>query len=124
MSAEFDPIVTRVADASLQRLGKWRSVFAGWQLGTRPRGDGECEAVRDHREVTMLLRAEVTALTRILIETKVIDQVTLTRIVGEEAEYLSQAYEGKFPGAKAIDDGMSFDLKEWVETQRRLGFPP
>lgn len=124
MTSPVDPIVARVAEASLQRLGKWRSVFAGWQLGTRARGDGESEAVRDHREVTMLLRAEVSALTRILLEAKVVDQNTLTRIVGEEAEYLSQAYERTFPGAKAIDDGMTFDLKVWVETTRRLGFPP
>jgi len=119
-----DPVVARVADASLQRLAKWRSVFAGWQLGTRPRGDGESEAVRDHREVTMLLRAEVSALTRILLEAKLVDQNTLTRIVGEEAEYLSQAYEGKFPGARAIDEGMDFDVQTWAETTRRMGFPP
>ena len=35
------------------RLTKWRSVFAGWQLGTRAKGDPECDAVRDHREVTI-----------------------------------------------------------------------
>lgn len=120
----MDPVVAQVANASLQRLAKWRSVLAGWQLGTRPRGDGESEAVRDHREVTLLLRAEVTALTRILLERNVVEDETLTRIVGEEAEYLSKAYEDRFPGARAFDDGMTFDLPEWVETQRRLGFPP
>jgi hypothetical protein len=120
----IDPLVGRVAFGSLNRLAKWRSVFAGWQLGTRPRGDGECEAVRDHREVTMLLRAEVSALVRVLIEAKVVDGDTWTRILGEEAEYLSQAYESKFPGAKAIDDGMTFELADWLETTRKLGFPP
>lgn len=120
----MDPVIARVADASLQRLAKWRSVFTGWQLGTRLRGDGESEAVRDHREVTILLRAEVNAVTRILLEAKVVDQETLTRIIGEEAEYLNQAYERQFPGARAVDDGMHFDLEQWVETQRRLGFPP
>jgi len=123
--SELDPTIARVANASLQRLAKWRSVFAGWQLGTRLRGDGESEAVRDHREVTILLRAEVNALTRILLEAKVVDQEALTRrVMGEEAEYLNQAYERKFPGARAVDDGMSFDVAQWVETQRRLGFPP
>lgn len=52
----------------LQKLCKWRSVFAGWQLGTRPDTDAECQAVRDHREVTMLMRAELSALTALLIE--------------------------------------------------------
>lgn len=45
----------------LEKLGKWRSLFAGWQLGTRLDNDPECQAVRDHREVTMLLRTEVNA---------------------------------------------------------------
>jgi hypothetical protein len=118
-----DPTIARIAAASLNRLAKWRAVFAGWQLGTRPRGDGESEAVRDHREVTMLLRAEVNALTRILLDQKVVDQDTLTRVVGEEAEYLSRAYEDKFPGATAVDDGVSF-TPEFAETARRMGFPP
>src|SRR5205809_59165 len=48
--------------AALNRLTKWRSVFAGWQLGTRPLGDPECDAVRDHREVTILMRAELTTI--------------------------------------------------------------
>lgn len=119
-----DPTIARIADASLQRLAKWRSVFAGWQLGTRSRGDGESEAVRDHREVTILLRAEVNTLTRILLEAKIVDAETLTRIVGEEAEYLNRACEAKFPGAKAADYGMDFKLPEWADTMRRLEFPP
>jgi hypothetical protein len=119
-----DPIIARVADASLNRLAKWRSVFAGWQLGTRPRGDGECEAVRDHREATLLLRAEVNALTAILLNAKIVDQDTLMRVVGEEAEYLSAALEKKFPGAEATDAGMTFAVVEWSKTMTRLGFPP
>jgi len=124
VSGSPDRAIAAVAEASLNRLAKWRSVFAGWQLGTRARGDGESEAVRDHREVTMLLRAEVSALTRILLEAKLVDQATLTRIVGEEAEYLGRAYERKFPGARAVDEGMDFDIATWVETTRRMGFPP
>lgn len=50
--------------AALNKLAKWRSVFAGWQLGTRLKEDPECQAVKDHREVTILLRAEVSALLR------------------------------------------------------------
>jgi hypothetical protein len=33
---------------ALQKLAKWRLIFAGWQLGTRLKGDPECDAVRDH----------------------------------------------------------------------------
>jgi hypothetical protein len=48
---------------ALNRLTKWRNVFVGWQLGTREKGDPEGDAVRDHREQSIILRAEVTALT-------------------------------------------------------------
>ena len=119
-----DPVVVAAASASLNRLGKWRMILAGWQLGTRPKGDPESDAVRDHREATMLLRAEVTALTRVLVEKGVCDRETLLRLVGEEAEYLSQAYEERFPGAKATDDGISLDPVEFTKTTTRMGFRP
>ena len=53
--------------AALNRLCKWRAIFAGWQLGTRAKGDPESDAVRDHREVTILLRAEASAMTGLLL---------------------------------------------------------
>ena len=33
---------------ALNVLAKWRTLLAGWQLGTRPKGDPECDAVSDH----------------------------------------------------------------------------
>src|SRR5258707_8554059 len=47
--------------AALNRLTKWRTHYAGWQLGTRAKGDPESDAVRDHRELTMLLRVDLTS---------------------------------------------------------------
>jgi hypothetical protein len=41
--------------SALERLAKWRTLFAGWQLGTRPKGEPESDAVRDHREATLML---------------------------------------------------------------------
>lgn len=60
-------LIQRYFDA-LNKLTKWRMVFAGWQLGTRPKGDPECDAVRDHREATMIQRVEISALSRLLIK--------------------------------------------------------
>lgn len=54
-------------ERAVLRLTRWRTLFAGWQLGTRPKGDPECDAVADHRELSVLLRAEVTALTGLLL---------------------------------------------------------
>lgn len=103
--------------AALERLTKWRAIFAGWQLGTRLADDPESQAVRDHREVTMLLRAENSALVALLIEKGVFTGQEWTAQVGVEAEALSKAYEGKFPGMKANDSGMTIDHRA-VETMK------
>lgn len=101
-----------------ERLCKWRSVFAGWQLGTRPIGDPECDAVRHHREVTIVLRAEVSGVVRVLLDKGLITQDELNRIMAEEAEHLSAAFERKFPGFKARDYGMEIDARVAAETMR------
>ncbi len=96
--------------AKLNRLVKWRSVFAGWQLGTRPDSDPECQAVRDHREVTILLRAEVTALTGLLIERGVVNADDFMGAVGVEADRLSADYAQRFRGMEATDDGIAMNV--------------
>lgn len=40
--------------SALNRVTKWRSIFTGWQLGTRAKGDPEGDAVRDHRELSII----------------------------------------------------------------------
>lgn len=92
------------------RLTKWRSVFAGWQLGTRAKGDPECDAVRDHREVTILLRAEVSALTKLFLDKGVFTQEEFQATLIEEAGLLSKDYEEKFPGMRATDIGIDIDV--------------
>jgi hypothetical protein len=94
----------------IERLGKWRTVFAGWQLGTRAKGDPEGDAVRDHRELSMGLRAGENALTALLIKKGIFTAEEFTTQMQEEAKYLCEAYERRFPGFKATDDGMSMDI--------------
>ena len=104
--------------AALNRLGKWRTVFAGWQLGTRAKGDPESDAVRDHREVTMLLRCELTALTGLLIEKGIFTAEEFTAAIGKEAEQLSADYEKRFPGFKATDVGIQMDPQVAAQTMK------
>lgn len=108
----------------LVQLCKWRAVFAGWQLGTRADTDGECRAVRDHREVTILLRAEVSALVWLMIQARVFTVEQWEDALGREADALSVDYAGRFPGFTATDEGISMDIKLARETMARLGFPP
>jgi hypothetical protein len=98
--------------AALHRLSRWRAHFAGWQLGTRPLDDPEAQAVRDHREATMFLRAEVTALTALLREKGVFTESEQFAALQREADALCEMYEQRWPGARASDTGMSYDLAE------------
>lgn len=100
----------RLTDA-LNKLAKWRTVFASWQLGTRSSGDPECQAIKDHREVTILMRAEINALTKIILENKICTQEKLQEILLEEAQYLDRSYEKRFPGFSTSFIGVHIDKK-------------
>src|ERR1700676_5001430 len=95
-----------MSSQTLNRLCKWRAIFAGWQLGPRVNEDPEAQAVRDHREATLLLRVEVSALAVLLQEKGIITREEFQRQGDEEAEHLMRELEAIFPGAKATDEGM------------------
>jgi hypothetical protein len=109
-------------EAALDRVAKWRSVFAAWQLGTRPADDPECVALKDHRELTLLLRVEVSALAGLLIRKGLVTQQEWGDAVEEEAGLLNAAYEGRFPGMRATPDGIAYELPEALLTMRRMHF--
>jgi hypothetical protein len=116
--------VAERAHRALNVLTKWRSFFAGWQLGTQSDTHGPSKAVKDHREVTILLRAEVSALIGLLIDKRVCTQVEWTQKLGEEAEALNAMYAKRFDGVEATEHGLSYDPARSLETMRSLGFPP
>jgi hypothetical protein len=105
-------------DIALQRLTKWRNVFAGWQLGTRPKDDPEARAVKDHREVTILLRAEMNALLALLIEKNVFTLSEYQTALLAEALQSDQDMESRFPGYKSTDWGMSIDAEKAAVTTK------
>jgi hypothetical protein len=102
----------------LNILTKWRSVFAGWQLGTRSKEDPECQAVRDHREVTILMRAELSAMLGLLVKAGVFSREEFQRKMIEEADALNTMYEKRFPGMKANIDGIEMDIAKASETMK------
>jgi hypothetical protein len=113
-----NPEIGERALAALNRLCKWRTVLTGWQLGTRTTQDPEAQAVRDHRDQTMLLRAEVSALVALLISKGTFDGNEWAEQLREEADQLSTAYAAKFPGFVATDDGIDMFMPEAAETMK------
>lgn len=110
--------------AVLNRVTKWRAIFAGWQLGTRPKNDGECRAVKNHREITMLTRIELNAVSVLLIKKGLITQKELLEETALEAEHYERVLQEQFPGLRATDDGMSMQLPAAAETMKKYNFPP
>lgn len=94
---------------ALNRLTKWRNVFVGWQLGTREKGDPEGDAVRDHRELSMILRVEVTALTRLMLDKGVFTEEEFDAALAQEADLLNADFARRFPGIEATDEGLAMD---------------
>lgn len=88
------------------RLGHWRSVLTGWQLGTRATDDPESAAVSDHRELSLALRAELNALKALLVGNRVFTEQQFADQLQLEAKRLCELYEGRFPGFKAVDQGL------------------
>jgi len=103
--------------AAMNKIAKWRSVLAGQQLGTRPLGDPECDAVRDHREATILQRVELTAVSKLLIDKGVFTVEELQQGMIDECALLEQDYQKKFPGMRATDTGIEYDRRA-VHTMR------
>ena len=101
-----------------QRLAKWRTLFAGWQLGTRAKGDPEGDVVRDHREVTILLRAEMNALLGLLVAKGICTAEEFTVALEREADLLSADYAKRFPGIRAADHGLEFVPHIAADTMR------
>jgi hypothetical protein len=104
--------------AALNRLCKWRSVFAGWQLGTRDQEDPECQAVKDHRELSMLLRAEVSALVATLVQKGVFTVDEFNTNLEKEAVTMDVENEQRFPGFSSIAQGISMSMPEAAETMK------
>lgn len=105
-------------ELALNKLAKWRTVFAGWQLGTRPKGDPESDAVRDHRELSIILRAEENTLIGLLIEKGIFTEKEWIDALEKEAVQLDKDYEAKFPGFKTSQAGVEIDVQVAVETTK------
>jgi hypothetical protein len=109
---------------ALNRVAKWRTLLTGWQLGTRPKGDPESGAVRDHREVTILLRVEGSALVNLLVAKGLITAQEWDVALTQEANLLSAAFERRFPGVTATDDGLVMNPRKieaagWMKGWKR-----
>lgn len=95
--------------AALETVTKWRRAFMNWQLGDKPRDDPEACAVVEHREVTIMLRVESSALANLLVKKGVFTVDEFEAQLAVEAMHLSKMLEKAFPGYSAHIDGLHVD---------------
>ena len=88
------------------RLSRWRSVYATWQLGARDSDDAEGEAVADQRELTLNLRAEVNALSLLLVAKGVFTREEFFDELQRCSHELCRQNERRFPGFRTSDNGV------------------
>lgn len=110
-------------EAALNKVAKWRSVFASWLLGTRPANDHEVAYHRDLRELVILLRVETSALSGLLLERGIVTPEQLALAFTAEADNLDKLFEAKFPGMTTSAAGVHMTMPAAMQTMRRLGFP-
>lgn len=120
----MNPVIEKAYLAALNRLAKWRTVYAGWALGTTTAAHGPTKAAKDAAEAKLIMRVEITAISRLLIEKGIFTQDELMTTVTNECEHMQDALERKFPGMKATDRGIDMDIEKSLTTMQDLGFPP
>lgn len=105
--------------AKLNRVCKWRSILTGWQLGTRPAGDPEAQAIRDQRDLLIVLRCEVSALVALLVKADVFSLRAWEAQLGDEADALDAGFRERFPGMESTEHGIAIvDPAKAAETMR------
>lgn len=107
----------------LERLAKWRTVFTGWIIGTASKEMPGVRGVVDLMERTIILRAEISALTTMLRNKGVFTHAEFVTALEAEAAQLDSDFARLFPGYTATDHGINIDVKTARETNARLGFP-
>lgn len=100
-------------------LAKWRRFFANWQLGAVHEGSERYYAVANLHERTMLTRAEVSGITKILLDKGIVTQEELAEVMIDEYLYLSDGYAEQYPGFSAFDFGLNINLPEAKETLKK-----
>lgn len=108
---------------ALNRLSKWRTVLAGWHLGSMSVDRPGVAAMRDLQDFRLVVRAELTAVTALLIEKGVFTSEELTRQVGIEAHFMDKQMETLFPGFRTTATGLIMDPAEASVTMKQKGFP-
>lgn len=98
----------------LQTLCKWRAIYQ--MMATMGERNSFERYVRDVADKHLLLRAEVTALSALLLQKGVFTQVEFAAQLDVEAEHLCEIMAQAYPGFRAMPEGLSLEMPEAQQT--------
>jgi hypothetical protein len=113
----------------LNKLCKWRMIFAGWHLGsktltTNGRATPGVAAMRDLMDKWLIMRAESSALAMLLRDKGLFTNEEFQDAIMKEAALLDKELESVFPEFKTSDLGIVvIDPKLALKTTVEKGFP-
>lgn len=113
---------------AMNRLNHWGMLLTGRIVGTLRSEDPRSKGYRDLFQKLLILRAEVTVLTGLLLElsdssgNQLISLTELQQRLVAEADKLCKDYEERFPGFRSTDDSLLvFDPEKAAEVMK--GWP-
>jgi len=123
-------LIASMLDKALNRLTKWRRLLAAWHHGARvllpgqsPKLDSSAEvaATIDSEERLLIFRAELSALTSLLIQKGVISVQEFNHSTIAAADDLNMQLSKAWPGISADATGLTFSYLG-VVTMNERGF--
>lgn len=105
-----------MSTAALETLCKWRNVYG--LMATMGSQESFERYVRDTADKHLLLRAEVNAMTALLIQKGVFTATEFAVQLDVEAEHLSGVMVEAFPGFEATEIGLTMKMPEVQETMQ------
>ena len=107
-----DPVIAAVANNSLARVLQWADAMATQMTPAENISEGDRTdlylGLKDILEKLIIIRCELTAITGQIIRWDKSASDELVRRIGEEAEYLNQAYEQRFPSLVTSENGITW----------------
>jgi len=104
--------IKQAYDSAMKRLNAWGMLLTGRIAGTLRAEDPRSKGYRDLFQKLLVLRAEVNALTAVLVAKGVMTTEEFTAQITDEAEFLNLEYEKRFPGVRSTEAGLEvFDPK-------------
>lgn len=100
---------SRLCHLSMRYVGAFMEVAQGKGVGLIPQDHPGLHEVRDLINLILLCRAEINALTKCLINQRVLETESFSKQIAEEYEWFAQA-KAKFLGVTVTDVGIQFNV--------------